>query len=476
MNLREQSIYPVVMGTEEETRLNIQYPSMDTSAPIDALTQQEILKLSHSVCGVLLENSNFRKNGSKIYRDSYSLELCTPECSEPDGVGTYIKANSSILTGGIRRFAGKKMAGTTISYQRRVVDCDENTWGCHDNFSLTNDEDSATDLDSQTSDLKSPESRLLMAHLMTRNFITGSGVITQNGTYFSQKLSHSVLYKHYGYQNSLFRFNVDHGGRLEVRCNDINLKDWALLSRLGGMALITAALQSGLAPKLAEELPPTVEEALSNSNAMSIKMKAHNAMPINEQHQLVRTPWLDDSIYFQRRTMKALLDYLPQHEPIPGIYQALGRNILSYIDDMDAVLDGQPLASLADRADWAAKLDTVLASTERDRAKGVERYLGDDKSRATDMLYDRITIRSRGNGTADTKYGYGYRLAGWRPSGRDARVQRAIQKPPRNTRAFERVRLSKALRNVTGCDWHYVNYVLGNEQKTRPLNALLAQS
>ncbi len=455
----EQSYhFPQYSGTEEETRVTlIEYerksgkPS-STTIPLSSELAQ-INTLMNRYCpalpGCKLDGKDyFRENGSRTYVDAGGVELATPEVKTPVDQAVYITANALLYEKGLRDFTIEKSRFSKKSvaaiFQRRVIDQKGNTWGCHDNFSVRD----AIDYNELVSDQNKPISRIWLGFLMSRVIITGSMYIGSDRTCFSQKLSQPhENFNSYGYNNSMLRVNNEHGQRLEIRCCDINIQDWATVARIGGAGLLLAATQTSL-----------VEE-LINSPHYDIQWPRDddwNNIPIKKNLQLTTSDHLKAHIATQRFTFQTILNGYEKatKKPIPPIYKQIGKSILKFCDDLEAVAEEKTdIDTLVGRADWATKLYAI----RRNMQKFDNRVLGDDLSKYYDMLYDQIKIMIKTDGSVSIDRGYGHKMSEKRSFYREklSILETAIAKPPAKSRAAIRVNVAKSLGNqATSCNWH----------------------
>lgn len=443
-----ESVYPFpeMLGTEEETRFKFS----DSSDELWDSSFKSLLSYMDETCPTLPGNDEFRENGSRIYIDSMGIELATPEVSHPVDQLIYVKAGARLLIESIARKLSVESSESGLErsaiFQRRVVDNKENTWGVHDNLSIWH-----YDYINQVSTEGTDVAMLWNNYLRTRNFITGAMRVDRVTT-FSQKLSVDHIYTTKNYNNSLIYANyLSMGPRLEVRSNDVNLQEWAFLSRVGGAALLLAASQTELL------------EQLTTSNPYFAKQNrlGWNIMPLDNDLELNPSGSLHNAIDFQYYTVRTILDQLEDHigQPIPTFYRQTGEAILQFCEDVEAVIAGKrDLATLVGRADWAGKLMVIREHMQRQPAG---RYLGDAKSKLLDLWYDQITISAQPDGNEPRiNYGYGYKQADASSSrSYDDAVEAALTNPPNNTRATKRVDICKTLGDfASNCSWDSVSY------------------
>lgn len=447
------ALFPEISGTEEEIRIGLWNETRNQVGPtINSEAANLILQFMDGHCQRLPGNKQFRKNGARTYVDQNCIELATAECDDPDTQISHINANADLLIDSasdwLQDAANRSERPHTAVMQRRVIDGNANTWGYHDNFSFKNPL-----LEEQLAKPTTAAGGLMAAFLYSRPFITGAGLVRQDGVSFSQKLSQPHEYDSYGYGNSLLRVDSTHGLRFEVRCNDVNLLDWAARARLGSAALVLAAAQTGLVDELA-----ALADSLHIPMAGGSSVFAYNAASFDNNMQLAQTEPVVKAAVFQRRLHKIILDKIDKYgEAVPSVYQQIGQEVIRYCDDFLDVLEGKKdFESLATRADWAAKMRIIRRHIQR---KPNDRHLLDATSEGADLLYDRITIIADSKKLAKPQVheGFGYRQARQHRLVSNDAIVTARKRPPANTRAHERVRLAtNPNAELVDCTWHEV--------------------
>lgn len=401
----------------------------------------------------------FLANGAKLYvggsRGGFrtNIETATPECASPLELVRYMRASDFLLAqlgqNYVRERSDSKGGPVTARLHHRVVDTEGNRKGCHDNFGLREDQLTAI----RDGDKIHPA---FTEHLATRHFVTGAGFIRSQRINFSQKVNglHSV--RGYGYFGTMYRIDNENGNpRVEVRCSDPNISDWASWIRIGSTALLLAVLQTDLR----DELTPTDR----SNDATKAWAKATNIVRLRSDGTIASDKYdpLLQALDFQEKLAELAQDKLQLHtDDIPLEYFQIAAELRQYCQDMRKVMSGDAtIMSLSDRADWAAKLVLVRRRIEQDRSFGIKRSTKDIVSRANDLRYD-MTQLSACNGSDETPlYGQGIRL---RSKGHfkltipDAEVTHAYRKAPTTTRAHLRARLVRKY-DVTNCDWHRVS-------------------
>ncbi len=470
--------FPQIMGTEEETRFfsyknNSLRPTISTKSNNSRLEAIKINKYLSKICRPLIEEESsssydlFLENGSRSYVDQGGIELATPETDSPEDDVKYIKANALLYERAISNYlydiSRLKHEDITVIVQRRVIDQSGSTIGHHDNLSFQN----STELKNKLSNRTKGLGLLWINYLYSRNFINGSMMVDESGALFSQKLSQPHSYDVYDYVNSLLRIDHSHGNRFEIRCNDINLQDWSVISRLGGAALILAASQTPLANKLAKA-PYRIFEWLQYDNSW-------NMIPIDKDNNFHYSSALQGNIDLQRFYISTILEELEDYmnQAIPDTYKQIGQSILKYCDDVEAVMNGnKKLEDLMGRVDWAVKLYALQKKMEDNPTL----KLGDARTKLIDMLYDQIRFDATAKGDITITHGYGYKMGNKTALHSPKQIKQATITPPEKTRAAQRVQLSKHnAKQLIGCNWDYLTLQIDGENKRIELDKLVCQ-
>lgn len=467
MQTLEYPVIPEIGGTEEEERIDIYFsnPVTKVDSFVMALDEHGVRSLMEAVdpfCGILPGSNEYLSNGARFYHDR-GIELATPECANPLQQAAYITANAELLIRGLGDYVATLSQNTRQTnvkavVQRRVIDSEGHTWGCHDNHSIRKPN---FEIDVYN-DPRVKE--LFNSYLTSRSFITGAGYIGHDGAYFSQKMMANNAYSAHGTKPSLVNVKTSHGQRLEDRSNDINLFDWATTARIGGMALVVAAAQTPLVKRLTGK----------SYYQFKLPRSEYNRVPLNADLQLRSSENLTQLVDHQRFVFETILKYFEKDtgQKIPLVYSEIATSILQYCGDVVSVMNGiDDPEKLNDRVDWSNKLSVVRTSVKR---KPLERRLTDARSKALDMHYDRITVESIDESSEDEESavvtrGYGYGLAEEHRLNKQSAIERATIEPPRTTRAYDRVTQALRLGNaVTDCSWDEIRYT--RERKPmRPL-------
>ena len=444
-----EAVFPVAFGNEEETGL------------IDNIQSfyDEPYKLAEDLVKYvppeLIGYKDFLTNGFKLYAGgcadsslATNIERATPECATPQELVTYIRASELLIKKVVENFvaveSGYDESTINSRIHRRVVDSAGNRKGCHDNFGIDVEEKDAFLLDSKLS---------LTNHLATRSFVTGAGHVKSKRLRYAQKINGLDRVTGYGYFGSMYHLRRelnDTTARLEIRCNDVNISDWATLVRIGSTALVLAINKTPLASELAEDF---YESPINLA-------KHHNQLHVYNDLTLENRKIDYTAVDYQQRLAELSLDKLQLYiDELPMEYYEIARELYEYCEDYKKVARKEAtIEILADRADWAAKFVLLIKNIKADEKYGINRKITDTTSHAVDLRYDYIGITAEDGELQPTKYGLGYKLRDkgiFRKTITKQNVLKAYKQAPTSTRAHLRSSLLQQNR-VKYCDWNIV--------------------
>jgi len=450
-----ESPLPLVMGNEEETGMIVKLDDQ-FDEPYEIAENLS----SYIPSSFLGSHDEYLTNGFRIYVGgsedfgrATNIERSTPECILPDDLNKYIRVGEMIMDQIVENYIKDASTETedtvTVRLQRRVVDSYGNRKGCHDNFCIENDSEIGDSLE-------------IVPHLKqfiaTRNFITGAGYFTEDeGVFYSQKIGGLEEVNGYGYRGTVGRVVQDIDTmRLEIRCNDINISDWATQIRLGGMGLMLALNELGELDRL-----DSFTDYLSDYEYIATT-KNLNSMELSDDGNITMSKSQLRGLDYQQRVAELALKYISLYIDLPHNYRRIANEIYDYCDDMKKVIGGQAdIKILADRADWAAKLTQIRDGIEADRDFGISRDFGDVKSRATDLRYDYKEISGRDGKITSRRIGNGLKLrerGNFRISQNEKLIHSIQATPPNNTRAKLRSLLLEDIK-VKDCYWSSVSFL-----------------
>ncbi len=456
------NLLPIVMGNEEETGLQV----TDLEHPKRLLDEHGVTDLCEKLPIFIPDNirsadSQYTLNGFRIYigqtefGDLTNPERATPECRDPDSLTTYMRASEAIFQTMLKNYvqfvSDDEDEPFQARWQRRVVDSNNSRKASHDNYGFIGfDKEQLEDIASNIT---------FQSYIATAGMVTGAGHINRYGLNFTQKMDglEDITGKAYKGTicNVFLESEATESVRFEVRCNDINISDWAARNRVGSMAMFLALIQT----EAAEKLKPFTE---------SLEIEAGNVFSIRNMC------WIEDDISgglkltsrqqagldFQLKATELMLDSLPNYTDLPDSYFRIALARYKFLEDLKYVAGGsaEDVKLLADRADWAAKFHWVLRRKEKDEEFGLSRSTTDYIAQSQDLSYDLIEIKALPGETASVRKGMGYKL---RDRGvflgtvDEKDVKKAEILPPQDTRAKARKELLKNY-YVLNCYWEEI--------------------
>lgn len=409
----------------------------------------------------------FMSNGFKLYPggshqtpEPTNIEVATPECATPTQLATYARAGSVLLSRTIENFAiesSNAIGSYAARVQHRVVDSAGSRKGCHDNYGI----DEQTPFGSMLKNTPAMSiPRGITEHLVSIPIATGAGLIGNDELFYSQKMGGLEETYGYGFKGTMYRLDTADGTlRLETRCNDVNISDWAIRMRVGSTALVLALCHTPLHDELlGETYFPT------NENEIIARAKQTNRLNLTRDGTITGNPLTTAAVNFEQKVAELVMDKLPSYiDELPDEYFRIAHDLYEYCDDFRKVTEGKAtIATLADRADWAAKFQLVQNDIERDEEFGIKRTMYDYEARAMDMKYDIERITANDGEVHATQWGKGYKMRkrgmfAWQAP--DIEVARAFHEPPTETRAAVRGRLIRDYAaSIVGCDWKRISF------------------
>lgn len=453
---------PLAYGNEEETGLMVRFgsegPFMQPTHLAESLSDYlppQLPRWSNSMHSFLGNGGLIYPGGTIPEKDENgfvsheashkakydNIERATPECATPTELAVYVQAHEQLMIeiakNYVQDWSELGEEEVRIRIQRRVVDSAHSRKGCHDNFAVPSAEWVMRD-----NQIAAP----LMGFIATRSFMTGAGLIRQDMPRFAQKIDGLADVNGYGYAGYMYRVESQFGDeRLEIRSNDINISPWAIRARIGGVALMLAALQTPLKDSISDKFDYVRPMRTA---------KVSNFAEFTPDGQLIKTFDLSHALDVQEYMADIFIDKLPRKVDIPPEYAAIARELKEYCIDFRAVLAGHlPLEFLADRSDFAAKFSQIIANRQADG-----KPLTSIESMRDDMLYDYIGVASINGSNPRVRFGEGYKLrssGAFKDTPRERDVQNAVYQPPKTTRAKMRAELIRT-QKVIDVSWQKV--------------------
>lgn len=399
--INEDQLLPAMMGTEHELSITFEprkkiildefdinyfdkknnedgyYQNSNDELLYDSVTEGTIADINISAPTIkVLSNGGVL---SHIY--GRPMEIATPECKDPKELLTYSLASRLLIKKWIKDYISQNSSTIrSISINERVVDSIGNTWGEHDNYSLLPEESGYGVLQSVTPPL-------IWLHLLTRGVVTGAGAVKGSGGRcwsLSQKIS-TVINIHDKKWGSTGMWGDDE--RLEIRCSDKNVSEWAHLVRIGSAALVLALTRTGFD---IEKLG--IQEDLYEIN----KISDYDAVNTSKTGQVKLTYEAKIAVSIQKILAEASLEMLDKYGSPSFVYKQIAHKWLGFAEKLEkASLIDQPLdLTQFMESDWASKFYTIQSKIKSDTDKGYSRVPHDYCARAQDIMYDRISFES----------------------------------------------------------------------------------
>ncbi|HWT56192.1 MAG TPA: proteasome accessory factor PafA2 family protein [Candidatus Microsaccharimonas sp.] len=484
MSSAEQIISPIAYGNEEETGLVIRIGDKQLE-DAGALTAEMGNHIPANIKRASAESSTsgyFMQNGGLLYAGgSYDYagegqycpwdnpERATPEVAKIKDLPPYIRAGERLIVATAQNYAEETAATrelpVQIRIQRRTIDSHGNTKASQDNFGFF------TDTEAQYFNQNAPARRAFLSFLAARSFMTGAGLVTPDGLYFGQKWKDVRDESGYGYYNTMYRTvtGIEAApGRVEVRLNDVNISDWAINARVGGMSALMAVLFD---ERLADEL---AERTSVMKTSIIAAAHRYNQLTLDPEGGL-RVQGNTVAVDYTEHVSDVILGQAGRMFDLDSDAYAIACEMKQYCEDFRKVIRGETSINLlANRSDAMAKFMLILKRYHRDQGLGIERSLTDIDAQSQDLRYDAIIVNADKEGVR-TQYGYGYKLrakGSFRGTYDESIVTHAMLNAPQDTRASLRGYIIQTLQPFK-VSWDHVRIQQGKYTQTIPLGGVL---
>ncbi|MFO0920697.1 MAG: proteasome accessory factor PafA2 family protein [Candidatus Saccharimonadales bacterium] len=434
-------IFPVAFGHEHETG--------QISGEIGNLFENDNFasNLDRYVPAQYKLTDQFLKTGFRVYPGGSCLEICTPECGSPKELAKYIHAGRIIVAETFENFLSS-MSGKTDSViegriHERVVDSIGNRKGSHYNIGINNEDEFPID------------EEVILSHQATRQFVTGSGYAGPRGLRYSQKIGGLSYVRRYDFIGSMIRTTDDEGTRrIEDRCADINMSEWATWMHVGSLAMAVTISRTPLKDEL-----PSIK--IGNHPITEIA-KFLNVVRIDNDGVLIpnERSWI--AVDFQQKMAELFMDKVIFYaDELPEDYYIIARELYKTCENFRHFISGEvTFDEFAFNHDWAAKFSVLRRNINKDRSFGILRRDTDSKSMATDMLYDATRYKFYEGQEISKVPGLANKLKNRNLLSRmfsENDLIQALVKPPASTRAVMRSHLIENYRHyITSVEWDRV--------------------
>ncbi len=381
-------------------------------------------------------------NGARFYVDHAHPEYSTPEVTTPRDIVLWDKAGERIIAEAARR--ALSVPGTSpVHLYKNNTDNKGVSYGCHENYLMARSTPFAEVI------------RHLIPFFVSRQVMCGAGRVgigvdgRTDGFQLSQRADFFEV--EVGLETTLKRPIINtrdepHADpekyrRLHVIIGDANLSEISTYLKVGTTSLVISMIEAGwLVADLSLEAPVATLRAVSHDPSLTQRVTLRDG-----------------------RTMTAIqlqMEYLDQARKF--VEDRWGsdaddqtKDVLARWESTLIRLEAEPM-SLSRELDWVAKLSILEGYRERDgldwsspRLQLVDLQYSD--VRQDKGLYNRLVATGRFDRLVD-----------------EDEVQRAMTKPPEDTRAYFRGRcLQKYAEDVAAASWDSVIFDVGRDTLQR---------
>ena len=381
-------------------------------------------------------------NGARYYVDHAHPEISTPECRTPSQALLYDRAAEEIARTSMRLVRSYLPADAEIVLYKNNSDGKGNSYGCHENYLL---------------DRQVPFGRLvaqITPHFVTRQVFAGAGKVgcehpgfSPSDVAFQISQRADFFEEEVGLETTLKRPIVNTRDephcdplkyrRLHVIVGDANLSEVATFLKLGTTALVLAMIEDGqITRDLTLADPVTAIREVSHDPSLRQTVALGNG----DRMTALDVQW-------------ALYEMADRYAARYGL-ECLGGDgptVLTRWHDVLAGLSDDP-ASVASVVDWVAKKRLVDAYSARHAIEGF-----DVRTKALDLQYHDMR--------ADKSLA---RRIGLAVMCDPDDVNRAVSRPPDDTRAYFRGRvLERWPDSVVAANWDSIVFDVGRDPLRR---------
>jgi Pup amidohydrolase len=383
-------------------------------------------------------------NGARYYVDHAHPELSTPECADPRTVVVYDRAGERILQRSMEAARSLLDDGQEIVVYKNNSDRKGNSYGCHENYLM---------------DRQVPFGRIVagvMPHFISRQIYTGAGKVgteaaglTSADVPFQISQRADFFEEEVGLETTLKRPIVNtrdepHADaqkyrRLHVIVGDANMSEVATFLKVGTTALVLSMIEDDW---LQRDLVPA--QPVTALRQISYDLGLRRPIELADGSYLTA---LDMQWEYFDRARK----YAEEHglDCVGG--DDVGAAVLQRWEDVLSGLETDP-ASVAAQVDWVAKHRLISAYGERheltwDDARLAAMDLQYHDLRPTKSLAERVGLERIST---------------------DDEVERAVDEPPTDTRAYFRGScLRRWPESIVAANWDSIVFDVGGDPLRR---------
>jgi Pup amidohydrolase len=383
-------------------------------------------------------------NGARYYVDHAHPELSTPECADPRTVVVYDRAGERILQRSMEAARSLLDDAQEIVVYKNNSDRKGNSYGCHENYLM---------------DRQVPFGRIVagvMPHFISRQIYTGAGKVgteaaglTSADVPFQISQRADFFEEEVGLETTLKRPIVNtrdepHADaqkyrRLHVIVGDANMSEVATFLKVGTTALVLSMIEDDW---LHRDFVPAQPVPALRQISYDLGLRRPIELVDGSYVTALDMQWE----YFDRSRK-----YAEEHglDCVGG--DDVGAEVLRRWEDVLSGLETDP-ASVAAQVDWVAKHRLISAYGERH-----ELNWDDARLAAMDLQYhDLRPTRSLAE------------RVGLERISTDAEVERAVDEPPVDTRAYFRGScLRRWPESIVAANWDSIVFDVGGDPLRR---------
>ncbi|HEU4488423.1 MAG TPA: depupylase/deamidase Dop, partial [Actinomycetota bacterium] len=363
-------------------------------------------------------------------------EYSSPECSNPRDAVVWDKAGERILEASIQAAGAIVPGGQGISIYKNNSDGKGNSYGCHENYLV----DRATPFPDLV--------HHLIPFFVSRQVFTGSGKVGAEAT--SREVDYQISQRadffevEVGLETTFKRpiintrdephADPERYRRLHVITGDANMAELATFLKVGATALVLRMIEDDF---IAEDFD--LKEPVRALRAVSHDPSLRATIDLTDGRRL-------SALELQWEYLRLAQKYAEDNDTDGG-----AEDVLSAWESVLEGLEKDPLTQ-SQRLDWVAKLALLEAYRERDGLAWDH-----PKLRLIDLQYHDVT-RSRGLYHRLERAGKIERLVS------DAEIERAVDHPPEDTRAYFRGEcLRRYSRAIVAASWDALIFDVGED-------------
>ena len=381
-------------------------------------------------------------NGARFYVDHAHPEYSTPEVTSPRDVVLWDKAGERIIAEAARR--ALSVPGTSpVNLYKNNTDNKGVSYGCHENYLMSRSTSFAEVI------------RHLIPFFVSRQVVCGAGRVgigvdgRTDGFQLSQRADFFEV--EVGLETTLKRPIINtrdepHADpekyrRLHVIIGDANMSELSTYLKVGTTSLVISMIEAGwLVAYLSLESPVATLRAVSHDPSLTHQVTLRDGRSMSAVQ--LQMEYLDQARKFVEDRWGSDADEQT-------------RDVLARWESTLVRLEADPM-SLSRELDWVAKLSILEGYRGRDgldwsspRLQLVDLQYSD--VRQDKGLYNRLVATGRFDRLVD-----------------EDEVQRAMTRPPEDTRAYFRGRcLEKYAQDVAAASWDSVIFDVGRDTLQR---------